>query len=128
MPSEVLNIDVCGFIVPLKLTVRDIGVVLDMSAQVPNACRGAYYNLFRIAKIRASLTAVACKSLAHSLVTSRLDYGNAILYGITNRLIHRLEMVRVVLRIKPFMTGRQPTSPLSSRLTYYLTYLFLIVY
>ncbi|KAK2172415.1 hypothetical protein NP493_965g01005 [Ridgeia piscesae] len=48
---------------------------------------------------------VACKTLGHSLVTSRLDYGNAVLYGISDRLLHRLEMVqrsaaRVVLRIR----------------------------
>ena len=41
----------------------------------------------------------------HSPVTSRIDYGNAVLYGISDRLLHRLEMVqrsaaRVVLRIR----------------------------
>ena len=50
--------------------------------------------LFRIAKIRASLTIVACKTLVHALVISRLDYGNALLYGITDRLLHRLEMIQ----------------------------------
>ena len=67
-----------------------------MSAQVSNVCRTAYSNLLRIAKIRTSLTTV---------VTSRLDYGNAVLYGISDRLLHRLEMVqrsaaRVVLRLR----------------------------
>ena len=45
------------------------------------------------------------KTLVHSLVTSRIDYGNAVLYGISDRLLHRLDMVqrsaaRVVLRIR----------------------------
>ena len=76
-----------------------------MLAQVSNACRAAYFNLFRIAKIRTSLTITACKTLVHSLVESRIDYGNAVLYGISDRLLHRLEMVqrsaaRVVLRIR----------------------------
>ena len=76
-----------------------------MSAQVSNVCRAAYSNLFRIAKIRTSLTTAACRTLVHALVTSRLDYGNAVLYGITDRLLHRLEMVqrsaaRVVLRLR----------------------------
>ena len=35
---------------------------------------------------------VACKTLVH--VISRLDYGNALLYGITDRLLHRLEMIQ----------------------------------
>ena len=69
-----------------------------MSAQVSNACRAAYFNLFRIAKIRTSLTITACKTLVHSLVTSRID-------GISDRLLHRLEMLQrsvaiVVLRIR----------------------------
>lgn len=108
-PSAMSTIDVCGSAVSLTPTVRDIGVILDsgldMSAQVSNACRAAYFNLFRIAKIRTSLTITACKTLVHSLVTSRIDYGNAVLCGISDRLLHRLEMVqrsaaRVVLRIR----------------------------
>ena len=92
--------------ISLSPTVRDICVLLDsrldMSAQVSNICRAAYSNLFRIAKIRTSLTTAACKTLVHSLVTSRLDYGNAL---ISDRLLHRLEMAqrsaaRVVLRIR----------------------------
>ena len=50
------TVDVCGAAVPLLSTIRDIGVILDngldMSAEVSNTCRGAYFNLFRIAKIR----------------------------------------------------------------------------
>ena len=69
-----------------------------MTSQVSNVCRSAYYHLFRIAKIRAaSLTIVACKTLVHALVISRLDYGNAratICHGITDRLLHSLEMIQ----------------------------------
>ena len=107
-PDET-TVNVCGASVPLLTTIRDIGVILDngldMSAQVSNACRGAYFHLFRIAKIRKCLDTAACKTLVHSLVTSRIDYGNAVLYGISDRLLHRLEMVqrsaaRVVLQIR----------------------------
>ena len=97
-PSSLSNICVCGSSISLSLTVRDIGVSLDsrldMSARVSNVCRSAYPNLFRIAKIRTSLTTAACKTLVHALVTSRLDCGNEVLYGISDRLLHRLEMVQ----------------------------------
>ena len=87
-----------GSVAQLKPTVRDIGVVLDtrpdMASQVLTDCRSAYYHLFRIAKIRSSLTIVACKTLVHALVISRLGYGNALLYGITDRLLHRLEIIQ----------------------------------
>ena len=108
-PSSLSTICVCGSSISLSLTVRDIGVLLgsrpDMSAQVSNVCRAAYSNLFRIAKIRTGLTTAACKNLDHALVTSQLDYGNAVLYGISDRLLLRLEMVlrsaaRVVLRLR----------------------------
>ena len=41
----------------------------------------------------------------HALVISRLDYGNELLYGITDRLLHRLEMIqhsaaRIIMCIK----------------------------
>ncbi|KAK2177828.1 hypothetical protein NP493_577g02031 [Ridgeia piscesae] len=65
-----------------------------MTSQVANVCRSAYYHLSRIAKIRDSINTTVCKSLIHGLVTSRLDYGNAILYGISDRHMHRLEMVQ----------------------------------
>ncbi|KAK2165407.1 hypothetical protein NP493_1366g00013 [Ridgeia piscesae] len=61
---------------------------------VANVCRSAYYHLSRIVKIRDSISTTVCKSLIHGLVTSRLDYGNAILYGISDRHMHRLEMVQ----------------------------------
>ena len=103
------TIDVCEFAVSLMPTVRDISIIfdsrLDISAQVSNACRAAYFNLFCIAKIRTSLTITACKTLVHSLITSRINYRNTVLYGISDRLLHRFEMVqqsaaRVVLRIR----------------------------
>ena len=55
--------------------------------------------------IRDSLTTSVCKSLIHGLVTSRLDYGNAMLFLITDHLLHRLEMVqrsaaRIVMQIR----------------------------
>ena len=94
-PSPLPSIYVCGSSISLSLTVRDIGVLLDsrrdISAQVSNVCRAAYSYLFRIAKIGTSLTTVTCKTCVHSLVTSRLDYGNAVLYGISDRLLPRIE-------------------------------------
>ena len=101
------TINIGGSVAQLKPTVRDIGVVLDtrldMASQVSNVCRSAYYHLFRIAKIRASLTIVACKTLVHALVISRLDYGNALLYGITDRLLHALRFNKIAIQGAPQM-------------------------
>ena len=92
------RINICGQLVDTSAVIRDLGFVMDdhlsMASQVSNICRSAYYHLSRIAKIRHSLTTSVCKSLIHGLVTSRLDYGNAMLFGIADRLLHRLEMVQ----------------------------------
>ena len=85
----------------------NVDVNLTMTSQVANVCRIAYYHLSRIAKIRDSISTTVCKSLIHGLVTSRLDYGNAILYGISDRHMHRLEMVqrsaaRIVKQIRRY--------------------------
>ena len=74
--SRLPSIYVCGSSISMSPTVRYICVLpdsrLDMSAQVSNVSRAAYSNLFRIAKIRTSFTTAACKTIVHSLVTSRL--------------------------------------------------------
>ena len=54
---------------------------------------------------RLAPVTTVCKSLIHGLVTSRIDYGNAILFGISDRHLHRLEMVqrsvaRIVMQIR----------------------------
>ena len=48
----------------------------------------------RIAVIRDSVSTTVCKSPIHGLVTTRIDYSNAILFGISNRHLHRLEIVQ----------------------------------
>ena len=67
---------------------------LTMSSQVSHMCKSAYYHLYAISKIRQYLTTEACKTIVHALVISRLDYGNAVLYGITEALMTRLQMVQ----------------------------------
>ena len=80
---------------------------MSMAAHVSRTCRTAYAQLRCINRIRSSLPVSARKTLVHALVTSKLDFGNATLYGtITGTLLHRLKMVqraaaRVVLGLRP---------------------------
>ena len=94
-------------LIPLiKCRCRSFSRIFPAQTQSPIQTRSHLATtMFRIAKIRASLTAVACKTLVHALVISRVDYGNALLYGITDRLLHRLEMIqhsaaRIIMCIK----------------------------
>ena len=60
---------------------------MNMSMQVAHTCQAAYFQLHNIAKIRHCLTIDACKTIVHGLMTSKLDYGNAVLCGINGRTI-----------------------------------------
>ena len=97
-PIHIEHVDVCGQYVAILTIVRDLGVAIDadlsMVTQVANACRNAYYHLSRIARARGATTIGVCKCLVHALVTSKLDYGSAMFFGISDRLVHRLERVQ----------------------------------
>ena len=108
-PTSLTRVNICGQLVDTSPVIRDLGFTIDinltMTPQVASVCRSAYYHLSRIAKIRDSVSTTACKSLIHGLVTSRIDYGNAILFGISDRHLQRLEMVqrsaaRIVMQIR----------------------------
>ena len=90
---------------------KNIGAVLDgeltMSAHVSNVCRSCYLHLRHISQIRQFLTQDAAASIVHSLVTSRLDYVNSLLYGLPDNLIKKLQLVqnnaaKLVLKKKKF--------------------------
>ena len=63
---------------------------LAMSLQVSHIC--SIYNY----TIRYCLTTELCKTLVHALVTSRSDYGNAVLYGIAEALMTKNQVVQNV--------------------------------
>ena len=51
-------------------------------------------HLYSIGKIRKCLSEETTATLVNALITSRLDYANAILYGIPKYLIHKLQLVQ----------------------------------
>ena len=77
---------------------RNLGVILDskmdMNEQVNSVSRSCYAQLRRIGHIRPYLSSNATKTLVNSLVTSRLDYCNALLYGIPKSTSDRLQRVQ----------------------------------
>ena len=94
----VVAIDVCGVSVTPKPSIRDIGVVIDdtmsMAVHVRRVCQVAYWHIRSIAKIRKCLTTAACKTIVHALVMSRVDYGNALLFGLPEMQLHKLQMIQ----------------------------------
>ncbi len=97
-------------IVPAK-SVRNIGVIFDqhmnMKEHIITTCKSANYQLYQISRVRKYLTKDACISLIHAFVTSKLDYGNALLFGVHDYLLKKLQKIqntaaRIVCRLPKF--------------------------
>ena len=78
-----------------------------MKAHVQRTCRTCYYQLRQLRSVRRSLSFTACTSLVHAFITSRLDYCNSLLAGISVSLMSRLQSVirvaaRLVMRKRKF--------------------------
>ena len=84
---------------------RNLGAMFDynhkMDIHISSVCRATHFHLRNIGAIRSHLTDSATASLVHSLVTSRLDYCNSLLYGLPdNQLKNRLQrMQNIAVRI-----------------------------
>ena len=77
---------------------KNIGVVFDsnmsMAEHVRSVTRACYHQLHKIGQIRPFLTEEAAASLVRSLVLSKLDYSNSLLYGLPDSLIDKLQLVQ----------------------------------
>ncbi len=84
--------------VPMSLVARILGVHIDstmsMSEQVKKVTKACFLQLHKMYKIRECVDEDSAKCMVHSLVTSRLDYCNALLYGCPNVLLDRLWCVQ----------------------------------
>ena len=91
--------------------VRNLGAWLDsrmdMEQHVNSVCKSCFGQIRQISHIGQFLSTDAKKSLVNSLVTSRLDYCNALLYGVPKTISSKLQNVqntaaRVVTRTSRF--------------------------
>ena len=71
-----------------------IDTTLNMEAQINHITRCCYASLHQISRIRNNLNEDAAACLVNALVTSRLDSFNAILYGLPEIQLDRLQLVQ----------------------------------
>ena len=64
-----------------------------LEQQVSTITRSCFHQIRIIGRIRSLISVDAWRTLVCSLVTSRLDYGNALLYS-TNNIINKLQYVQ----------------------------------
>ena len=94
------SICVCDDVIDLSTKAKNIGVITDsnvtMEPQVSSICKSGFHYLRKISKIRKYLSNdfKCAEILVHALVTSRLDYANALLYGISNTSLERIQKVQ----------------------------------
>ena len=62
-----------------------------MSAHVSSVCRSAYCFLRQLRPVVRSLSIEAAKTVVHAFISSRLDYCNSLVHGITDTLLRRLQ-------------------------------------
>lgn len=78
--------------------VKNLGTYFDTSLTMEKHCnalsKSCYFHLRNIGRIRNYITEDACRTLVNALVTSRLDYGNALLVGINKQLTDKLQRVQ----------------------------------
>ena len=77
---------------------KNIEVIFDekmnLESHVNIICITAYLHLKSISRVRKSLYMQNCETLIHAVVTSRLDCQNAILYGLPDYLLDKLQRVQ----------------------------------
>jgi hypothetical protein len=87
-----------GTIVTDVTYVKNLGVYLDKSLRIEQhiavVSKSCFNQIRNIGRIRSYITDSACKTLGCSLITSRLDYGNARLYGVNASVLAKLQRVQ----------------------------------
>ena len=95
---SVSEIQVGECTVPCTQSARNLGVVFDealnMDLHVTAVCRSSYMFLRKINSIRKVLSRGNAETLVHAFVTSRLDNGNSMMYGITESSLCKLQRVQ----------------------------------
>ena len=97
-----------NFAVPLlqnnispSVEVKNLGAIFDSDNSFDNhvakVCRACYYHLRDLRRIRKFLSNETAILLANAMVSSRLDYFNSLLYGVSKSNIAKLQRVQNAL-------------------------------
>ena len=77
---------------------RNLGVIFDtsmsLSSHISNIVRSSSFHLRNIGRIRKYLNPHATEQIVHSFITSRLDMGNSLLFGLPQNQIARLQRIQ----------------------------------
>ena len=84
--------------VDLSVSIKYLGVYLDnnlcVKKHISHKCRLAMQNVHRIRNIRSTLTSDAAHTLVLGLVMSHLNFWNSVLFGLRQKLVHKMQRVQ----------------------------------
>ena len=84
---------------------------------VGNICRSALFHIRNISAIRDLIPSSAAAQLMHSLVSSRIDYCNFLLYGIPDCRIKQIQRVQnIAARVVSLTSKHDHISPVLKKL------------
>ena len=114
---DIDSISISGNDIPLSNSCRNLGVIfysqMSMSKQTTSICKSVRYQLRNIGFIRKYLTRSATEKLVHSLISSRLDFGNGLLYNLPNSQIAQLQKLQnAAARIVSLSSKRSHITPI----------------
>jgi hypothetical protein len=115
------NVTIAGAKIELSSSLKILGVHfdsnLDFNIHVNKVCQAAYYHIKAIRRIRPMLTVKIANELASAVVTSRLDYCNAVLSGLSDYNVAKLQRVQNTLaRIVAQVSRREHITPVMADL------------
>jgi len=84
--------------VSFSAVVNNLGVLLDsqlsMADHIAALSRSCFFYMRQLRSIKQSLTPDAMRTLIHAFVSSRLDYCNSILAGVSSQLLQKLQVIQ----------------------------------
>ena len=99
----------------------DLGVLFDgqlsMALHIAAVCRSSYYQMPQLWSIKRSLTATALQALVQAFVHCQLDYCNALLAGVADVHLKRLQSIQnAAARLVSGSHRCDPITPVLARL------------
>ena len=95
---SITSITIGGCEVQTTDSARNLGVIFDcfmqMKTHINTVVKSCNCQLREIGKIRQYLTLEAATNLIHAFVSSRLDYGNSLLFGLPDTDLKKLQKVQ----------------------------------
>ena len=95
------TVTVAGAPIPVSANIKSLGVYLDRSLSfdkhVSEIAKSCYYHIRSLRHVRTSLTLDVAKTIACSIVGSRLDYCNSLFTGLSVKNLDRLQLVQNTL-------------------------------